>query len=48
MPTPKTNRRTAAPADLDPTALAKLKTTLRLRQQARMRLLKRRQRKSGQ
>lgn len=48
MSNQKTRKRTAATSDLDPAALAKQETTERLRRQARARLLKRRQRKSGQ
>lgn len=42
-----TKRKVATP-DLDPAALAQLKTLERLRKQAARTLLKRRQRKSGQ
>jgi hypothetical protein len=44
----QTNRRTAATPDLDPATLAKQKLVAHLRRQARMRLLKKRQKKSGQ
>ena len=44
----QTSRRTVATPDLDPAALAKASLVAHLRRQARMRLLKKRQKKSGQ
>ncbi len=48
MSKPKTTQRTAATSDLDPAKLAELKILQRQRELANRKLLKRRQKKSGQ